>query len=112
MLFYAMLLITYPHRKGRLLNQNVIIDVRSPQEFANGHLEGAYNIPLDQLPLTIHSIEGLTKSSEILLYCQSGMRSAAACSILSQMGFERARNGGSIATLLMNYKGAASQSAG
>ena len=93
------------------MNQNVIIDVRSPQEFANGHLEGAHNIPLDQLPQTINSIEGLTKSSEILLYCQSGMRSAVACSILSQMGFEHARNGGSIATLLMNYKGTASQGA-
>lgn len=93
------------------MNQNVIIDVRSPQEFANGHLEGAHNIPLDQLPQTISSIEGLTKSSEILLYCQSGMRSAVACSILAQMGFEHARNGGSIATLLMNYKGTTSQGA-
>lgn len=93
------------------MNQNVIIDVRSPQEFANGHLEGAHNIPLDQLPQMINSIEGLTKSSEILLYCQSGMRSAVACSILAQMGFEHARNGGSIATLLMNYKGTASQGA-
>ena len=88
------------------MNPSVIIDVRSPQEFERGHLDGAVNIPVDQLQQTIGSIEGLERSSEILVYCQSGMRSAVACSILAQQGFGRVSNGGSMATLLMNFKGA------
>ena len=90
------------------MNQIVIIDVRSPQEFARGHLENAVNIPLDLISQKLDSIGGLRKTSEILVYCQSGMRSAVACSILSQQGFERVSNGGSMATLLMNFKGTVS----
>lgn len=88
------------------MNPAVIIDVRSPQEFAAGHLEGAINIPYDQIQQRIGSIEGLEKTSELLLYCQSGARSAVACSLLGQLGFKRAVNGGSLRTLLMNFKGA------
>ena len=88
------------------MNPPLIIDVRSPQEFAAGHLEGAVNIPYDQILQRIDSIEGLEKSSELLLYCQSGARSAVACSLLAQQGFKCVMNGGSLRTLLMNYKGA------
>lgn len=87
------------------MNPAVIIDVRSPQEFATGHLEGAINIPYDQIQQRIESIDGLEKTSELLLYCQSGARSAVACSILAQLGFKRAVNGGALRTLLMNFKG-------
>jgi len=90
------------------MNQPIIIDVRSPKEFATGHLEDAVNIPLDQLPQKLDSIEGLEKSSEVLVYCQSGMRSVVACSMLSQLGFKHVSNGGSLATLLMNFKGTTS----
>ena len=86
----------------------VIIDVRSPQEFAAGHLKGALNIPLDQIQQKPDVIAGLEKSSEVLVYCKSGARSAVACSILAQQGFNRVLNGGSMATLLMNFEGTVS----
>lgn len=89
-----------------LIQPSVIIDVRSPQEFATGHLDGAVNIPLDQIPQRIDSIEGLEKSSHVLVYCLSGARSGIACSFLVQQGFKHVVNGGSLATLLMNFKGA------
>ena len=88
------------------MKPSVIIDVRSPQEFATAHLEGAVNIPHDQLEHRIDSIVGLEKSSPVLVYCRSGVRSAIACSVLVQHGFTRVMNGGSMTTLLMNYKGA------
>lgn len=81
-----------------------IIDVRSPLEFAAGHLKGAVNIPLDRIEQAIDSVEGLEKTSSILLYCMSGARSAFACQILAQRGFTQARNGGAMATLLLNYE--------
>lgn len=81
-----------------------LIDVRSPLEFAAGHVKGAVNIPLDRIKQAIGSIEGLEKTSPILLYCLSGARSAFACQILAQRGFTQARNGGAMATLLLNYE--------
>ena len=81
-----------------------IIDVRSPQEFAAGHLKGAVNIPHDRIEQAIGSIEGLEKNSAILLYCLSGARSAFACQVLAQLGFTRAVNGGAMATLLLNFE--------
>jgi len=60
-----------------------IIDVRSPLEYANGHLKDAVNIPHDRIEQAIDSIEGLEKNSSILLYCQSGARSAFACQVLA-----------------------------
>ena len=81
-----------------------LIDVRSPLEFAAGHLKGAVNVPHDRIEQAIGSIEGLEKTSPILLYCQSGARSAFACQILAQRGFTRAVNGGAMATLLLNFE--------
>lgn len=86
------------------MKPSLIIDVRSPLEFTTGHVKGALNIPYDQIAQKIDSIEGLEKTTPILLYCLSGARSAVACSTLAQRGFTKAMNGGSIATLLMNYE--------
>ena len=81
-----------------------IIDVRSPQEFAAGHLKGAVNIPHDRIEQAIGAIDGLERTSPILLYCLSGARSAFACQVLAQLGFTRAVNGGAMATLLLNFE--------
>ena len=86
------------------MKPTLIVDVRSPLEYARAHIEGAVNIPLDVIEQKIGSIAGLDKSSDILLYCLSGARSGIAVSILVQMGFTGARNGGAFATLAMNYK--------
>ena len=68
-----------------------IIDVRTPEEFAAGHVPNAQNIPLDTLEkryseLTPH------KESEIFLICASGRRSQKAAEILSEKGFTHAIN--------------------
>ena len=89
------------------MKQSFIIDVRSPQEFASGHLDGAVNIPLEQIQQGIDLLEGLEKTSQIMVYCRSGARSAVARSILLQQGYDQVINGGSITTLQMNFKSAA-----
>lgn len=66
--------------------------------------EDAVNIPHDRIEQAIDSIEGLEKNSSILLYCQSGARSAFACQVLAQRGYTRAMNGGAMATLLLNFE--------
>lgn len=59
-----------------------LIDVREPEEFAEGHLEGARNIPLS----TIRADEEYKLPSPALVYCASGMRSAVAIELMTQRG--------------------------
>jgi NADPH-dependent 2,4-dienoyl-CoA reductase/sulfur reductase-like enzyme/rhodanese-related sulfurtransferase len=61
-----------------------IIDVRSPKEYARGHLEGALNLPLDDLRSRMSE---LPKEREIWTYCFVGQRSYYATRALSQYGF-------------------------
>ncbi len=61
----------------------VLIDVRTPQEFAEGHVPGARNIPLDQIGAHADQLPG---DEEIYLVCRSGSRSARAASVLSAKG--------------------------
>ena len=81
-----------------------IIDVRTPAEFAAGHIEGAINIPLDRIGTGIHTIKRLNPQSQILLYCRSGRRSAAAREILKQQGFSKVMNGGGMTALSEQLK--------
>lgn len=78
----------------------LFIDVRSAGEFASGHLDGALNLPLDQLQ---HGIAHVAPrlDQELVLYCASGARSAFACAVLQQMGYTRATNGGGVGTLAL-----------
>ncbi|RYF72979.1 MAG: rhodanese-like domain-containing protein [Cytophagaceae bacterium] len=71
----------------------VIIDVRSPGEFAGGHAKGAVNIPLDQLEAKIAKIKGYKKP--LVLCCASGMRSARAKSFLDAQGVADLHDAGS-----------------
>jgi len=61
----------------------VVLDVRSPQEFAGGHWAGAINLPLPELRGRMGE---LTKSSELHVYCQSGKRAHDAARMLEQHG--------------------------
>lgn len=81
----------------------VLIDVRSPGEFASGHLDGALNLPLDQLQQRIASAVP-DPNRDLLLYCASGARSAFGCSVLHQLGYHQARNGGGIGMLAMSLQ--------
>jgi phage shock protein E len=65
----------------------VLIDVRRPEEFAAGHIEGASLMPLDSLPA---SYAQLPRDVRLVVYCRSGHRSAQAVSFLVAHGYGRA----------------------
>jgi len=79
-------------------NEPVVVDVRTPQEFAGGAYPGAINIPLDELQARISELG--SKSREITLYCASGARSAYGQRGLQQMGFTNVKNGGGIMQMM------------
>lgn len=66
----------------------LILDVRSPQEYAEGHIPGAINIPHDQLSSRVAEI-GSYKDKEIVLYCASGGRVGVAAKTLQPAGFSK-----------------------
>jgi phage shock protein E len=82
----------------------VIIDVRTPDEFSSGHLDGAINIPVDQIGQGIAAVRGLTKDSPVLIYCRSGRRSAVARAVLEKQGYKRVMDGGGIDELAKSLK--------
>lgn len=61
-----------------------ILDVRTVEEYNLSHIDGAINIPLDELR---ENLERLDKSKEIIVHCHSGLRSYLACRILKQKGY-------------------------
>ena len=77
----------------------LLLDVRTPGEYAESHLPGARNLPLQ-------SLEGIAavapaKDTPLFLYYRSGARSGQATSLLQRMGYTRVTNIGGI----MNYHG-------
>lgn len=63
----------------------LLIDVRTPEEFSELHLDGARNIPLNQLGGALAS---LPKDKPVIVYCAVGSRSAAAASLLAKSGYD------------------------
>ena len=78
---------------------SILLDVRTELEFANGHLPGALNIPVDELR---QRLSELNKDKLILAYCQVGLRGYIAARILMQNGF-------SVKNMTGGYKSAAPQ---
>jgi phage shock protein E len=74
----------------------VIVDVRTKAEFAQGHIAGSQNIPLDEIRLKTGLIRKWNKP--VITVCRSGSRSASAKSILSAAGIQ-AYNGGAWTSL-------------
>lgn len=62
-----------------------LLDVRTPQEYAGGHIEGFRNIPVDELRERLDEIE---KGKPVYVICQSGLRSYIACRVLAGYGYE------------------------
>ncbi|TKB49815.1 rhodanese-like domain-containing protein [Ferrimonas sediminicola] len=77
----------------------VIIDVRSPGEYAQARLKGAINIPYDVIGQEIGQL-GLAKDQPIVVYCRSGRRSGIAQEVLQSQGFNRVFNGGGLQEML------------
>jgi len=63
----------------------LLLDVRTQAEFHRGHIEGAVNIPIDDLR---DRLEEIPRNRTLLVYCLTGIRSYYACRILQQKGFD------------------------
>ena len=84
----------YRQTEGALL-----LDVRGVDEYAEGHIPGSMNIPLQLLPMKKGLPEDL--DTPIFVYCRSGGRSRRAAAFLEKEGYENVKNIGGI----MNWKG-------
>lgn len=69
----------------------VILDVRTPQEYQEGHIPGAVNINI-QDPDFMDELDELAPDKTYLVYCRSGVRSAKACQMMGSQGFEKLYN--------------------
>lgn len=71
-----------------------LVDVRTPQEFAAGHLPGAVNIPVEEIQGRTKELAG--KDQPIVLYCRSGARSGNAARILKTAGYSKVHDLGAM----------------
>ena len=70
---------------------NVVLDVRTADEFAQGHLHGAVNIDVNA-PDFAQKVGALNKKATYLVLCRSGRRSEQACTTMAGLGFSRLYN--------------------
>ena len=83
---------------AKVTDEDVVLDVRTPQEFKSGHLTRATNI--DVLNTTFRdNISGLDKDKTYYLYCHSGNRSGQAGEIMKSLGFKHVYNIGGFPAL-------------
>ena len=73
----------------------VLLDVRTPQEYGEGHIPESINVPLQTLDKVRSVVEN--KDAELFVYCYSGARSKQAAVVLGQMGYTNVQNIGGIA---------------
>ena len=83
--------------------ETVVIDVRTPGEFASGHLDGAVNIDVQSASFD-ETVSELPTDGEYVVYCQTGNRSGAAIDRMEGLGFTDLTDAGGV--------GAASESTG
>ncbi len=77
----------------------VLLDVRTRQEYAQGHLPGSQNVPVDEVTQTDEIISD--QNTPLFVYCLSGSRSSRAASALRRMGYQNVTNIGG----LSGYRG-------
>ena len=77
------------------LNTVILLDVRSPEEYASGYLQGARNIPHDRIKAEISAIAP-DKAAQVILYCRSGRRAKTALETLRAMGYTNVSNYGGL----------------
>jgi phage shock protein E len=73
---------------SQLEERPLFLDVRSEQEFRDGHIEGSLNIPFDQLAKHLQNI-GRYKEREVIVYCEVGRRAVIAAQVLIEAGFRK-----------------------
>jgi len=80
------------HVKELIANGAIVLDVRSPAEFKDGHIKGSLNFPLQNLNSQMNKLK---KEQVIVTCCRSGSRSGMAKRMLKANGFQHVHNGGS-----------------
>lgn len=73
----------------------VLLDVRTPDEYRQGHIPGSKNVPLQSIDKVAGMIDN--KSTPIFVHCLSGARSRQAAAVLQQLGYTNVKNIGGIA---------------
>ncbi len=81
----------------------IIVDVRTPQEFHAGAVPNAVNIPLDELMQRYEEL-GNNADRDIIVYCASGARSAYAQRMLMQIGYNNVKNGGGLHSMMAQVR--------
>ena len=83
-------LLEYQSYKSHIENNSVqLFDVRTPEEYNLGHINGAVNIDFKNEEIFYRSFEKLDKSKPVYLYCRSGNRSKKSADILIELGFSK-----------------------
>ena len=77
----------------------ILLDVRTPGEYADGHIPGAVNVPLNTMNKETANM--FPQDTPLFLYCQSGARSSRAAKMMKLLGYTNVTNIGGI----MNYNG-------
>ena len=73
----------------------VLLDVRTPEEYAGGHVAGSRNLPLQMITRVEDEISD--KEMPLFVYCQSGARSRRAAAFLEKIGYAHVKNIGGLA---------------
>jgi len=71
----------------RKVPKPILLDVRTQQEYNSGHIHNARNLPVQQLRRKLNSMDKY-KRNEVVVYCQTGNRSAAVARLLNRMDFD------------------------
>lgn len=69
----------------------VVLDVRSAEEYASGHVPGARNVPVDELAARLAEL-GSAREAEVVVYCERGGRAERARKLLREAGFSDVRH--------------------
>lgn len=77
-------------------NDAVLLDVRTTEEYHNGHIDGSVNLPLDRISFIEEAVKD--KNTPLYVHCYSGSRSGKAVTYLKQMGYTNAVNIGGISS--------------
>ncbi|MDD3609462.1 MAG: rhodanese-like domain-containing protein [Halothiobacillaceae bacterium] len=82
-----------PAEAARLIGKDdtLLLDVREPDEFRQGHIRNATHVPLGKLAARVAEFEAY-KDKPVVIYCRSGNRSGVACAQLAKQGFTIVHN--------------------
>lgn len=83
------------HARSLVAQGAQLVDVRTPQEYRDGHIAGAINVPLHELEQRVPELQDC--SDALVLYCHSGRRSGSAADRLARLGFDRVYDLGAMA---------------